>query len=163
VAGTAVWQSRQGAGLGPGRSEENPSKSAVLSAGTGFWQRLRIHQRSALSLLPEQHITFTRARPYRKNDSCFVEQKNYSVVRRAVGYQRFDTEQQLALLNEVYELLDLYNNFFQPSMKLQSKERHGALHSKTKTFNHVQSLPVSARTKRPLTKPADSLFQVEAS
>jgi hypothetical protein len=54
---------------------------------------------------------FTRARPYRRNDSCFVEQKNYSVVRRAVGYQRFDTDEQLGLLNELYEVLDLDNNF----------------------------------------------------
>jgi hypothetical protein len=67
----------------------------------------------------EHHITFTRARPYRKNDSCFV-------VRRAVGYQRFDTDVQVALLDQLYELLDLYTNFFQPNMKLQSKERHGA-------------------------------------
>jgi hypothetical protein len=74
----------------------------------------------------EHKITFTRSRPYRKNDSCFVEQKNYSVVRRAVGYQRCDTDQQLRLLNELYEPLDLYTNFFQPSMKLKSKERHGA-------------------------------------
>lgn len=74
----------------------------------------------------EHKITFTRTRPYRKNDNCFVEQKNYSVVRRAVGYQRFDTEAQLCLLNELYELLELYTNFFQPSMKLKSKERHGA-------------------------------------
>lgn len=74
----------------------------------------------------EQKITFTRSRPYRKNDGCFVEQKNYSVVRRAVGYQRFDTEVQLGLLNELYEVLDLYTNFFQPSMKLKSKERQGA-------------------------------------
>jgi hypothetical protein len=74
----------------------------------------------------EHQITFTRSRPYRKNDSCFVEQKNYSVVRRAVGYQRCDTEEQLRLLNQIYEPLDLYTNFFQPSMKLQSKERAGA-------------------------------------
>ncbi len=74
----------------------------------------------------EHKITFTRSRPYRKNDSCFVEQKNYSVVRRAVGYQRFDTDEQLRLLNRLYEVLDLYTNFFQPSMKLKSKERHGA-------------------------------------
>jgi hypothetical protein len=38
-----------------------------------------------------EQITFTRGRPYRKNDSCYVEQKNYSVVRRAVGYLRYDT------------------------------------------------------------------------
>jgi hypothetical protein len=74
----------------------------------------------------DHKITFTRARPYRKNDSCFVEQKNYSVVRRAVGYQRFDTDEQLRLLNQLYEKLDLYTNFFQPSLKLKSKERHGA-------------------------------------
>jgi len=74
----------------------------------------------------EHQITFTRSRPYRKNDSCFVEQKNYSVVRRAVGYQRCDTDEQLRLLNQLYEPLDLYTNFFQPSMKLQSKERAGA-------------------------------------
>lgn len=81
---------------------------------------------SLLNYCREHKITFTRSRPYRKNDSCFVEQKNYSVVRRAVGYQRFDTEAQLRLLNQLYEPLDLYTNFFQPSMKLQSKERHGA-------------------------------------
>lgn len=81
---------------------------------------------SLLNYCRDHNITFTRSRPYRKNDSCFVEQKNYSVVRRAVGYQRCDTDAQLQLLNQLYEPLDLYTNFFQPSMKLQSKERHGA-------------------------------------
>ena len=73
-----------------------------------------------------EKLTFTRSRPYRKNDNCFVEQKNYSVVRRAVGYQRYDTEEQLDLLNELYATLRLYTNFFQPTMKLQSKERVGS-------------------------------------
>jgi hypothetical protein len=74
----------------------------------------------------QQKLSFTRSRPYRKNDNCFVEQKNYSVVRRAVGYQRYDTELQLQLLNELYAILRLYTNFFQPTMKLQSKERLGS-------------------------------------
>jgi hypothetical protein len=74
----------------------------------------------------EQKLSFTRSRPYRKNDNCFVEQKNYSVVRRAVGYQRYDTDTQLALLNELYATLRLYTNFFQPTMKLQAKERVGS-------------------------------------
>jgi len=74
----------------------------------------------------DQKLTFTRSRPYRKNDNCFVEQKNYSVVRRAVGYGRFDTEQQLQLLNELYSQLRLYTNFFLPTMKLQTKERVGS-------------------------------------
>ena len=41
-------------------------------------------------------ITFTRGRPYHKNDACYVEQKNGHVVRRAVGYGRYDTDQELA-------------------------------------------------------------------
>jgi hypothetical protein len=74
----------------------------------------------------QEQITFTRARPYRKNDSCFVEQKNHSVVRNAVGYDRYDTEEQLRLLNELYQHLRLYTNFFLPSMKLKSKTRVGS-------------------------------------
>jgi hypothetical protein len=74
----------------------------------------------------KQKLSFTRSRPYRKNDNCFVEQKNYSVVRRAVGYQRYDTEAQLNLLNELYATLRLYSNFFQPTMKLKAKERVGS-------------------------------------
>src|SRR5262245_13541421 len=74
----------------------------------------------------KQKLTFTRSRPYRKNDNCYVEQKNYSIVRRAVGYQRYDTDLQLRLLNELYATLRLYTNFFQPTMKLKSKERVGS-------------------------------------
>jgi hypothetical protein len=74
----------------------------------------------------EQGITFTRTRPYRKNDNCYVEQKNYSVVRRAVGYQRFDTAKEGLVLNQLYDRLRLYTNFFQPTMKLQRKERRGS-------------------------------------
>lgn len=74
----------------------------------------------------KQKLSFTRSRPYRKNDNCFVEQKNYSIVRRAVGYARYDTEAQLQLLNELYATLRLYTNFFQPTMKLKSKERVGS-------------------------------------
>lgn len=73
-----------------------------------------------------QKITFTRSRPYRKNDNCFVEQKNYSIVRKAVGYYRYDSPQQLALLQELYQALRLYTNFFQPVMKLREKIRSGS-------------------------------------
>jgi len=74
----------------------------------------------------DRHITLTRARPYRKNDNCFVEQKNYSVVRRAVGYSRYDTEEERNTLNELYGHLRLYTNFFQPVMKLIEKTRIGS-------------------------------------
>jgi len=71
-------------------------------------------------------ITFTRSRSYKKNDSCHVEQKNWSVVRRLVGYDRYKSRTALEVLNRVYRILRLYTNFFQPSMKLVSKTRHGA-------------------------------------
>ncbi len=79
-----------------------------------------------LRFCQENEITFTRSRPYRKNDNCFVEQKNYSVVRRAVGYGRYDTGEELAVLNELYDRLRLYTNFFQPVMKLIEKVRIGS-------------------------------------
>lgn len=74
----------------------------------------------------DEHITFTRSRPYKKNDNCFVEQKNYSIVRRTVGYYRYQTRAQLELLNALYAVLRLYTNFFQPVMKLQEKVRAGS-------------------------------------
>lgn len=70
-----------------------------------------------------EHITFTRARAYKKNDQAHVEQKNWSIVRRLVGYDRYEGERATALLNALYEDLHLYINFFQPSMKLISKHR----------------------------------------
>ena len=74
----------------------------------------------------KENITFTRSRPLRKNDNCHVEQKNYSVVRKTVGYERYETEEELRLLNEIYSLLRLITNYFTPSMKLISKERIGS-------------------------------------
>lgn len=71
-------------------------------------------------------IIFTRIRPNRKNDNCFVEQKNYTVLRRFLGYARFDTEKQLGIIKEIVTLVELYVNFFQPVKKLQEKVRVGA-------------------------------------
>ena len=71
-------------------------------------------------------ITFTRSRPYKKNDNCFVEQKNGSIVRRVIGRDRYSSKQAYEILNRVYYLLRLYSNFFQPVMKLTLKTRHGA-------------------------------------
>jgi hypothetical protein len=68
-------------------------------------------------------ITFTRSRPYKKNDQAHIEQKNWSVVRHLIGYDRYNTPESLALFNTLYEDLRLYVNFFQPSMKLLAKRR----------------------------------------
>lgn len=79
----------------------------------------------------EAEITFTRGRPYRKNDSCHVEQKNWTVVRQAVGYARFDTDAETAVLNEIYRHLRLITNFFVPQAKLVAKHREGAKVART--------------------------------
>src|SRR5712691_101343 len=73
-----------------------------------------------------EHITFTRGRTYRKNDSCYIEQKNWTVVRQAVGYLRYDTPGELEVLNELYGQLRLWVNFFLPQRKLLEKTREGA-------------------------------------
>jgi len=73
----------------------------------------------------DEKVTFTRSRPYRKNDQAHVEQKNWSVVRHLIGYDRYETEEELQLLNSIYDDLRLYVNFFQPVMKLIGKERVG--------------------------------------
>ncbi len=74
----------------------------------------------------EAGIVFTRCRPYRKNDQAFVEQKNGAVVRRMVGYRRFEGLEAAALLAQLYRSARLFVNFFQPSFKLIGKERDGA-------------------------------------
>lgn len=78
-----------------------------------------------------EHITFTRSRPYKKNDSAHVEQKNWNVVRRLVGYDRYTSTEALEQLNHIYRTLRLYMNFFQPVLQLQAKHRVGARVHKT--------------------------------
>lgn len=74
----------------------------------------------------KNEITYTRAREGIKNDQPYIEQQNYSVVRRFVGYQRLDTQGQLKTANRIYDILSDYQNFFQPVMKLKTKIRDGA-------------------------------------
>ncbi len=78
----------------------------------------------------QEELTFTRSRPYRKNDQCFVEQKNGAVVQRMVGYDRYEGSAACEKLGELYGVLRLYQNYFQLSMKLLSKKRTGAKVSK---------------------------------
>ncbi|NTW12083.1 MAG: transposase family protein [Anaerolineales bacterium] len=73
----------------------------------------------------DEKITFTRSRPYKKNDQAHVEQKNWSVVRHTVGYDRWETDQEFSILESIHADLRLYINFFQPSFKLIAKERIG--------------------------------------
>ena len=71
-------------------------------------------------------IELTRCRPYRKNDQAFVEQKNGAIVRKIVGYRRFEGLEATHELAKLYALTRLFINFFQPSFKLKEKHRDGA-------------------------------------
>ncbi|GAA4370752.1 integrase catalytic domain-containing protein [Paeniglutamicibacter cryotolerans] len=74
----------------------------------------------------EQRITFTRSRSGNKNDGAHVEQKNWSRVRELVGYLRYDTPAELELLNEIWELDQVFTNYLLPQQKLVKKTRVGA-------------------------------------
>ena len=74
----------------------------------------------------DQKLEVTRSRAYRKNDQAFVEQKNGAVVRRLVGYGRFDGVESAQVLARLYAAARFYVNFFQPSFKLKEKRREGA-------------------------------------
>lgn len=77
-----------------------------------------------------QKLGFSRSRPYKKNDNCLVEQKNWTHVKKFVGYVRYDTTNELKMLNDLYRgELRLFKNFFQPVIKLVLKERiRGRIH-----------------------------------
>ena len=86
----------------------------------------------------EAGLVFTRCRPYRKNDQAWVEQKNGAVVRRTVGYRRYEGLEAAAALARLYSSLRLFVNFFQPSFKLAGKARVGA---KVKKKYHPPATP----------------------
>lgn len=85
----------------------------------------------------QEEITFTIGRAGKKNDNPFVEEKNDSVVRRWVGYGRYNTQEQVDILNELYEKLRLYTNYFLAVQKLKEKVRVGSkikkIHDKAAT------------------------------
>jgi hypothetical protein len=105
----------------------------------------------------ERHfITFTRGRAYKKNDSCFIEQKNWDIVRKMIGYKRLETLEELTVLKRIYLLLGFYQNYFQPSRKLISKTWTGAKVYKkydvarTPAERLLARTDVSEKTKRKL-------------
>jgi hypothetical protein len=101
----------------------------------------------------QKQITFTRSRSYKKNDSCYVEQKNGNIVRRIIGYDRYTSKAAYQCLERIYFLVRLYVNFFQPTMKLISKTRHGAkvhkVYEKAQTpYQRLIKLGVIKETKQ---------------
>jgi transposase InsO family protein len=101
----------------------------------------------------DNHIPFTRSRSQKKNDNCFVEQKNGAVVRSYVGYDRFEGLGEQALLAAIYKPLVPLLNFFMPAQKLKSKTRIGSKEIKVydepkSPFQRIiESMEASRKTK----------------
>jgi len=122
----------------------------------------------------EHKVSFTRCRPYKKNDQAHVEQKNWTAVRQMVGYDRYEGEVAYRALEALYVLLRLYLNFFSPVMVLVSKERNGAKvtrrYDQAKTpYQRVLDSPhvgdevkARLRTQYLSLNPAELLRQIEA-
>ena len=72
---------------------------------------------------PEHQIELSRSRPSKKNDNCNVEERNNELVRKYIGYERYDNQEVVEIMNELYHNLCLYNNFFQSTFKLIDKHR----------------------------------------
>jgi hypothetical protein len=109
-------------------------------------------------------ILFTRGRSGRKNDNCHVEEKNWTHVRKILGYKRFDTNGELKLINDLYEILRLYYNFFLPTYKLESKTYNNSKRQrtyekelKTPYKRILESDDISTQTKEKLTAVYNSL------
>jgi hypothetical protein len=68
-----------------------------------------------------QNLRLSRSRPYKKNDNAHVEQKGGDKLGKLVGYLRYDAEIEVSLLNQIYEVADLLENFFIPTMKLKAR------------------------------------------
>ena len=97
-------------------------------------------------------VQFTRGRPYKKDDNAHIEQKNWTHVRKLVGYERYDTEAAVAALNTVYAELRLFQNLFLPTVKLVRKERIGArtrrrYDSAQTPLDRVRACPEADRAK----------------
>ena len=119
-----------------------------------------------LRFCKEHKITFTRSRAYRKNDQAHVEEKNGSIIRRLIGYDRYEGLDAQQALIELYAILRLYVNFFQPSLKLASKERHGSKvvkkyeKAQTPYQRLLNSSSLSSKQKNSLTLQYDKLDPV---
>lgn len=115
-----------------------------------------------------QRIQYTRSRPYKKNDNCYVEQKNFTHVRELFGYERFEDEELVELMNDIYK--NYWNpllNFFLPSMKIKEKTRIGGMIYKkydepqTAFTRLINSKHLSEEQKKALIKEKENLDPFE--
>jgi hypothetical protein len=118
--------------MGRGQERTLEAVSRAMSRYPFKWQEIHSDNGSEFinahlfRYAEKEGLGFSRSRPYKKNDNCLVEQKNWTHVKKFVGYLRYDTEAELNILNDLYRnKLRFYKNFFQPVIKLISKTRIG--------------------------------------
>ena len=111
-----------------------------------------------------EKLEFTRSRPSHKNDNAYIEEKNWTHVRKVLGYLRYDTVEEIAIIRDLYNNeLRVYKNFFQPVMKLVSKERIGGRVKRkygtpmTPYQNLIQSNQLTREAERRLSEAYPSL------
>lgn len=165
---------------GLGRSEHSVTSIDKIAQSRIFHTVLHYHpdnDKSILKVLFQRmksdgekgSFTLSRSRPYRKNDNAHVEQKNDDKVRKLIGYWRYDTPQEVDLLNRLYEKADLLDNFFISSSKLIEKIRDGngrvirRVHDKPKTpFQRlIECEDLSGQEKQKLKKIFRTLDMIE--
>jgi hypothetical protein len=159
-----------------GKSQERAVKAIKNARNRLPFPLLGIHPDNGTNLINallynymlKEGIEFTRSRAYKKNDNCFVEQKNSTHVRAAIGYLRYDTKEEMDLINDIYRNeLRLFKNFFQPVLKLKEKVRiKGRVHrkyeeAKTPYQRIMESDQIDAKSKEKLKLAYDNMNPAE--
>ena len=119
----------------------------------------------------KKSFALSRSRPYKKNDNAHVEQKNGDKVRKLVGYFRYDSKEEVELLNQLYGRADLLDNFFIPSLKLKEKIKNSLGKVIRKTYDKpktphqrlMESEHIPEETKKKLKTIYHHLNMVELS
>jgi hypothetical protein len=122
----AVWKKESGTILSAISSIEEALPFKILGFATDNGNEFLNHDLHSYFFNRKNRVEFVRRRPYKKNDNAHVEQKNWTHVRELFGYERFEVESQVELMNDIYKRL--WNplwNYFTPVMKLKSKTRVG--------------------------------------
>ena len=116
--------------LGKSQAKTFIALDKMRSRSPGFWKEMHPDNDTCfinehlLKYANSHHMKLSRSRPYKKNDNCFIEQKNSTHVRAIFGHLRYDSSKELSIINNLYSnQLRLYKNFFQPVMKLSEKTR----------------------------------------
>lgn len=159
-----------------GKGQERTLKAIDISRKRSPVNWKEMHPDNGMNLLnwhvykymEQEGLKYSRSRPYKKNDNCFVEQKNSTHVRKPFGYLRYDTKEEIDIMNDLYRNeLRLFKNLFQPVMKLIKKERiKGKIHrkydkAKTPYRRIMESDQFSKETKNKLKEVYENLNPAE--